>query len=61
MGGFELNTLKKLKGERLTLPLASMVLANAIGLGPTAPNRYPCNLEVETSEGRIDNIFGITK
>jgi hypothetical protein len=36
IGGLALNTLKKLKGERLGLPCSSTVLANAIGLGATA-------------------------
>jgi hypothetical protein len=39
MGGFALNTLKKLKGARLGTPFSSTVDANAIGLGPTAPKR----------------------
>jgi len=33
IGGLELKTLKKLNGLKLTFPLASTVLANAIGLG----------------------------
>jgi len=40
-GGFELKTLKKLKGLRLTCPSGSMVLTNAIGLGATAFNKNP--------------------
>ena len=39
IGGLALNTLKKLKGERLGLPSESMVLANAMGLGATAANK----------------------
>ncbi|NNL39078.1 MAG: hypothetical protein HKO75_04375, partial [Flavobacteriaceae bacterium] len=39
MGGFALKTLKKLKGDKFGLPSSSTVLANAIGLGPTAPNK----------------------
>jgi hypothetical protein len=35
IGGFALNTLKKLKGDKLGFPSVSTVLANAIGLGPT--------------------------
>jgi hypothetical protein len=35
IGGLALNTLKKLKGDKLGFPLVSTVLANAIGLGPT--------------------------
>jgi hypothetical protein len=37
IGGFALNTLKKLKGDKLGFPSVSTVLANAIGLGPTEP------------------------
>jgi hypothetical protein len=37
IGGFALNTLKKLKGDKLGFPSASTVLANAMGLGPTEP------------------------
>jgi hypothetical protein len=36
MGGFEENTLKKLKGLRLTFPSRSIVDAKQIGLGATA-------------------------
>jgi hypothetical protein len=36
MGGLELKTLKKLKGDKLGVPFSSKVLANAIGLGATA-------------------------
>jgi hypothetical protein len=36
IGGFELNTLKKLKGDKFGSPLASIVLAKAIGLGAIA-------------------------
>jgi hypothetical protein len=39
MGGLLLNTLKKLKGDKLGFPSISNVLAKAIGLGPTAPKR----------------------
>ena len=38
-GGLELKTLKKLYGLRLTLPLASTVLAKQIGLGATAVDK----------------------
>jgi hypothetical protein len=38
IGGFALKTLKKLKGDRFTLPAESIVLAKAIGLGVTAPS-----------------------
>jgi hypothetical protein len=40
MGGFALNTLKKLNGAKFGLPSSSIVEAKAIGLGPTAPNKY---------------------
>jgi hypothetical protein len=36
--GFTPKALKKLKGERFGLPSASMVLANAMGLGAMAPS-----------------------
>jgi hypothetical protein len=36
IGGLELNTLKKLNGDKLGFPLASIVLAKAIGLGAMA-------------------------
>jgi hypothetical protein len=39
MGGFELNTLKKLNGERLGFPSLSTVLASAMGLGATEDKR----------------------
>jgi len=39
IGGFALNTLKKLKGDRFTFPSLSIVLANAIGLDATALTR----------------------
>lgn len=59
IGGLELKTLKKLKGDKLGRPLSSMVLANAMGLGPIAPNKYPCNLAVGTSEAVMETIFFI--
>jgi len=37
MGGLELKTLKKLKGDKFGFPLLLIVLAKAIGLGATAP------------------------
>jgi hypothetical protein len=37
IGGLELKTLKKLKGDKLGIPFLSTVLAKAIGRGPTAP------------------------
>ena len=39
IGGLEPNTLKKLKGDKFGFPFASIVLANAIGRGATAPNK----------------------
>jgi hypothetical protein len=45
IGGFALNTLKKLKGDKLGFP-SSTVLAKAMGLGPTEPCKYPCNFAV---------------
>ena len=39
IGGLELNTLKKLNGDKLGFPSLSKVLANAIGLGATALNK----------------------
>jgi len=39
VGGLDPNTLKKLKGDKLGVPFSSIVLANAIGLGATAPNK----------------------
>tara|TARA_R110002050_G_scaffold41842_5_gene101192 strand:- start:10266 stop:10547 length:282 start_codon:yes stop_codon:yes gene_type:complete len=59
IGGLEPKTLKKLKGDKLGLPLPSTVLAKAIGLGPTLPNKYPCNLTVDTSETVMETIFFI--
>jgi hypothetical protein len=38
-GGLALKTLKKLNGDKLGFPFSSRVLANAIGLGPTAPSK----------------------
>ncbi|GFD92055.1 hypothetical protein KUL156_52440 [Alteromonas sp. KUL156] len=57
IGGFAPNTLKKLNGDKFGFPSASTVLAKAIGLGATAPNKYPCSLEVGISLGFIDNIL----
>jgi hypothetical protein len=58
IGGFELNTLKKLKGDKLGFPYASNVLANAMGLGATALCKYPCNLAGAISFGSILNMMG---
>ena len=38
VGGFALNALKKLNGLKFGFPSSSIVLANAMGRGPTAPN-----------------------
>src|SRR5699024_2083657 len=43
VGGLALNRLKKLKGARVTTPLASTELTNAMGLGETAPVRFAYN------------------
>ena len=51
IGGLAENTLKKLKGAKFALPSSSIVLAKAIGLGPTAPNKYPCNCGMGNSLG----------
>jgi len=56
IGGLALNTLKKLKGAKFGFPSLSTVLAKAIGLGATLPNKYPCNFATEISFGFIDNI-----
>jgi hypothetical protein len=56
-GGLALNTLKKLNGDKFGFPSASIVLAKAIGLGATALNKYPCNLDVGISLGSIEIIF----
>jgi len=53
MGGFELNTLKKLKGLRLTFPSLSIVLAKHIGLGATAESNMLCSLGWEIVEGSM--------
>ena len=39
MGGLALNTLKKLNGAKFACPLASVVLAKAMGRGATALNK----------------------
>ena len=53
MGGFALNTLKKLKGLRFTLPFKSIVLAKAIGLGVIELNRIPCSSGTDIDLGSI--------
>src|SRR5690606_15899572 len=57
IGGFELNTLKKLKGDKFGFPLLSIVLAKAIGLGATALCKYPCNFAGAISFGSMLNIL----
>jgi len=57
VGGFEPKTLKKLKGDKLVFPSSSIELANAIGLGATAPKRYECSFSVAISLGIIVSIF----
>jgi len=39
IGGLALKTLKKLYGDKFGFPSASIVLAKAMGLGATAPNK----------------------
>jgi len=56
IGGLALKTLKKLKGDKLGRPSASIVLANAIGLGATELNNKPCNLPVGRTLGSNDVI-----
>jgi hypothetical protein len=56
IGGFALKTLKKLNGARLGTPEASIVDANAIGLGPIEPSKYLCSLGISMSLGLMDNI-----
>jgi hypothetical protein len=53
IGGLELKTLKKLKGDKFGLPFESTVLAKAIGLGAIALCKYPCNFAGEMSLGSI--------
>ena len=50
-GGFVLNILKKLNGERLGFPLLSTVDARAIGRGEMAVCMIICNCAAVTSEG----------
>lgn len=39
VGGLDPKTLKKLNGDKLGVPFSLIVLAKAIGLGATAPNK----------------------
>ena len=57
IGGLELNTLKKLNGDKFGFPLLSIVLAKAIGLGATALCKYPCNFAGAISFGSMLNIL----
>jgi hypothetical protein len=57
IGGFALNTLKKLNGLKFMLPFASTVLAKAMGLGATAVNKILCNSAVVIEFGSIVVIF----
>jgi hypothetical protein len=59
IGGFALNTLKKLNGARFLLPSLSTVLAKQIGRGPTLPNKSWCNFGIVNSEGFNDNMLQI--
>jgi hypothetical protein len=52
IGGFALNTLKKLYGDRFGFPSASIVLAKAMGLGPIEPSNKPCSFGVSKADGR---------
>jgi hypothetical protein len=56
IGGLALNTLKKLKGDKLGCPLAFIVLAKAMGLGATAHCKYACNWAVDKSCGLMLNM-----
>ena len=56
MGGFAEKALKKEKGLKFRLPSGSMLLANAIGLGATAPKMYLCTLAVFSCLGSIVSI-----
>ena len=53
IGGLALNTLKKLNGLKFTLPLVSIVLANAIGLGATAESKILCSSGVGNEFGSM--------
>ena len=57
IGGLELNTLKKLNGDKFGFPLLSIVLAKAIGLGATALYKYPCNFAGAISFGSMLNML----
>jgi hypothetical protein len=49
-----LNTLKKLKGDKLGFRRYQQYL-QTIGLGPTEPWRYPCNFAVVILLGQYSN------
>ena len=57
IGGFALNILKKLNGLTLLIPFESIVLANAIGLGPTLERRYLCKSFVAILFGSISKFI----
>jgi hypothetical protein len=59
IGGAAENTLKKLNGERLFTPFSSTVEAKAMGLGPIAPSKYPCNFGTGNSFGSSVVILAI--
>ena len=53
-GGFELKALKKLNGDRLALPRASIVPTSAIGRGATPERKILCNSRGDISLGVKD-------
>jgi len=53
----ELNTLKKLNGDKLGFPFLSIVLAKAMGLGATALCKYPCNCAGDSVCGSKLSMF----
>ena len=54
IGGLALNILKQLNGLKLTVPLSSIVLANAIGLGATDNKSILCKSLVDKLLGSIE-------
>ena len=57
IGGFPLKTLKKLNGLKLGIFFMSIVLARAIGLGPTELRRNSCTILVSVFLGSIFSII----
>ena len=57
IGGFALKILKKLKGLTLLIPLESIVLASAIGLGAMLDNKYWCKSFVIILFGLISSMI----